>query len=289
MLTQVTAAAIGGAVYGEDAVLLKIGKRLTHQVGMVQRSQAAIARRSWEARSSAQHLVHASPADGALAASQLPAQLARIMEAETAEMNVELTEIYFGFHELERPAEGAAKVDPKPPLSPPRDDDPELARLHAESALRDEDAASNSTPRDLSHRQQDLWRRAFMEGRGHFFDQLNQVREEAYADGKFDGREEAKEEIAQHKRSAERWNRLALQWNDELGRAEERAASAWSSAREEFDAEYSGKLDSLQMELCELAETLEATEARLAESQAKVDVLRAVIRENCMQMRGGVE
>ena len=223
LLTKVIAAAVGGSVTSDDNVLFKVGKRLMHQVGMAQRSQAEIAASARVARSHAQHLAHACPADGAFSACELPAQLARIKQDEASAMNVDSTEIYVGFHELEMPTED----DPKPP-SPQRDDDPVLAKLEAQIALeheaKDEADASYRMPRDLSQRAQDIWRGAFMEGRGDVRRRVKEVHEEAYEDGKVAGREEAAEEIKMAKGKGGLWERLAKEWNDELSRAEARAA-----------------------------------------------------------------
>ena len=59
--------------------------------------------------------------------------------------------------------------------------------------------------------------------------------------------------------------------------------------RAEFDAEVRDTIDELLTANGRLEDELEAMAVRLAESQARVGVLRDVIRENCMQMRAGVE
>jgi hypothetical protein len=96
---MLVAAAISGSVTSDTATLFKVGRRLEAQGKLVRKAVAAIAGRAQQARSAEKHRVHSAPDPETV--TQLPDLLAALNEREEAELELQLTEIYVGFHELE--------------------------------------------------------------------------------------------------------------------------------------------------------------------------------------------
>lgn len=104
LLAHLVARAVGGwldeDINSDQAIALKIGKRLDAQVHAVRAALAHIAGKAKAARSCEMHRAHAaSTADAVLA---LPAALAAAEGATAKEYHLQQTEIYFGFNELMR-------------------------------------------------------------------------------------------------------------------------------------------------------------------------------------------
>ena len=272
LLAKVTAAAVGGSFADDDdaatdALALKIGKRLTHQVGMITAAQAAIATRAQQARSSAQHRVHSSPGDGA--AAQLPAQLALIREQQQADAAKNSSEIYVGFNELRRPV-GTAEA-PQMPVAPrastramvgsgPR---PPVATLDWKRIDANEERFALNTETDT----------AYWEGRGDaeaILEDSNRRWESLYEQQ----REKAARERARAQERLEYAERIIAEYGD------------LPSARRQIEWEVRQEVHQQhQYERVMLKVEIHSLEQKLAESQGGEAALRRVIAENVLRLR----
>lgn len=95
---MLVAAAVGGAVKS-DSPLLNIGRRLEAMGGTARNALASISERAQQARSAEKHRVHGAPDLDSV--TQLHDLLAALSEREEAKLELQLTEIYVGFYELE--------------------------------------------------------------------------------------------------------------------------------------------------------------------------------------------
>ena len=104
LLAHVVARAVGGWInydfHGEQAVALKVGKRLDAQVQAVRAALARIADEARVARSREMHRAHA--ASDACEVLALPAALAAAEAATANKHHRQQTEIYIAYHELMR-------------------------------------------------------------------------------------------------------------------------------------------------------------------------------------------
>ena len=102
LLAHLVGRAVGGFlnedINSDQAIALKIGKRLDAQVQAVRAALVQIAGKAKAARSREMHRAHAASAAGAVLA--LPAALAAAEEATAKEYHHQQTEIYSGFNEL---------------------------------------------------------------------------------------------------------------------------------------------------------------------------------------------
>ena len=256
-LTKLVAMAVGGSVVDNDDLHHKIGKRLSAQVTTVNDALGKITSDGAAAHSQEQHRVHIAP--------ELLVGLADRLEALTqsteSQIDVQLTEIYVGFHELRLPVRNAPLCDAPvcvegAPVVPPaaQQREPNAERMKA-AAIADALAATDKE-----------W--------------------DAFAENVFNAGRNFERSLLGIERGALRHSNLEVEWyRGQVGYFEKRVERLEKELAEK-DEKTEKQVDELYGENAAQEDRIISLEVELRVAREREAVLRDVIRENCMSMAG---
>ena len=100
MLAKLVAKAVDGFVDNDGDTLIKVGKHLVAQADAVQDALSAIPKELQQEISTVQHPLHGAP--DAYELGQLPVHIKTWRKRAEAQLNLQRTEVYFGFTELKQ-------------------------------------------------------------------------------------------------------------------------------------------------------------------------------------------
>ena len=248
-MAKLVAAAVGGAAPADAALMLTIGKRLDRQASTVRESVEHVSSFYAAELSRLQHAVHRA-ADPTTLLATLPADIDAIWYRSDELYNKEVTEIYFGYNELSIAATPSA--------------DAEAPSTRSSTLERREKSAEDARWEDVLGFPTD----------DYGFECYNKGYDAACARYRHD-----LEAAVSRMQGVGRLERRMEELDADRQRWAEERVEAQKKRRDAAEASNERLLDSC----ASLEDEVDRLNAELIASRAREEVLREVIRENCMR------